>query len=125
LVVEDEILIRSATSEYLRDAGFSVVEASNALDAIAVISSLETVDLVFTDVEMSGEMNGSMLASWINEHHPSVPVIITSGAIEFPVESQAANFVRKPYILSVVEQKIRDLIDLSHVPTSKQDDLPG
>ena len=58
LVVEDEILIRFLISEHLRDVGFTVIEASNADDAAAVIQSESPVDLVFSDINMPGGMDG-------------------------------------------------------------------
>jgi len=54
LVVDDEILVRIAITEFLRDCGYSVIEAANAAQAIKVLSSDVQVDILFTDVEMPG-----------------------------------------------------------------------
>jgi DNA-binding response OmpR family regulator len=78
LVVEDEVLIRMAVADYLRECGYRVLEASNAAEAIKLLDA-QPVDLVFTDVDMPGEMDGFGLAHWVRDHAPGIPVIITSG----------------------------------------------
>jgi Response regulator receiver domain len=64
LVVEDELLVRLTIPDYLRDAGYAVVEAANATEALEIFASGEPVDAVFTDVEMPDAMNGLMLKCW-------------------------------------------------------------
>jgi CheY-like chemotaxis protein len=56
----------SAIDRTERETGFTVVEAANAHDAIAVIVSQAAVDLVFTDINMPGEMDGEGLANWLS-----------------------------------------------------------
>jgi hypothetical protein len=57
LIVEDEILIRSTLSDYLQDCGLKVLEASNAAEAIEILQAGQTtIELVFTDVMLAGEM---------------------------------------------------------------------
>lgn len=79
LVVEDEVLIRLAVAEGLRDCGYHVLEASNAADAIVVLNSGTPVDLVFTDVQMPGERDGLDLARWVRRNRPEARILITSG----------------------------------------------
>ena len=67
LVVEDEILVRLTMADCLRAAGYVVVEAANATEALAVLTSGEPVDVIFTDVRMPGAMDGLMLARWVHE----------------------------------------------------------
>ena len=62
LVVEDEILIRSAAAEFLRGAGYKVIEAANAVEAVAVFASRVQIDLVFSDINMPGSMTPTMAA---------------------------------------------------------------
>lgn len=78
LVVEDEVIIRMAVADYLRECGYRVLEASNASEAIELLDA-QLVDLVFTDVDMPGEMDGFDLAHWVRDHALELPVIITSG----------------------------------------------
>lgn len=58
LIVEDEFLIRAATAEAIRDAGFEVVEAPNADIAVAILESRSDIQVVFTDIHMPGSMDG-------------------------------------------------------------------
>jgi CheY-like chemotaxis protein len=58
LVVEDEVLIRMATADYLRVCGYRVVEAGSGDEAVAVLKTDIRVDVVFTDVSMPGTLNG-------------------------------------------------------------------
>jgi len=62
LVVEDEILIRAPVAEYLRRLRYTVVEAADAAEAIAVFVSGELIDVVICDVDMPGTMDGLGLA---------------------------------------------------------------
>jgi CheY-like chemotaxis protein len=65
LVVEDDVLIRMPIAQYLRDCGYKVIEAANGDEAMAVLSHKETVvDVVFTDIEMPGALDGFGLAKW-------------------------------------------------------------
>jgi CheY-like chemotaxis protein len=115
LVVEDEIIVRLAIASYLRDAGYRVVESSNAAEAIARFKSLEPVDVVFTDVQMPGTMDGLMLALWIHDHHPCVPVLATSGKGDAAVSSGLIArdaFFAKPYRPEAVAARIQSLLEV-------------
>jgi CheY-like chemotaxis protein len=77
LVVEDEVLVRMPIAQYLRDCGYKVIEAANADEAITVLSHKETVvDVVFTDIEMPGALDGFGLAKWVREHRHGVDGIL-------------------------------------------------
>ena len=97
LVVEDEVFIRFVIVEDLRDAGFATVEAGNADEAIAILEARQDIQLVFTDVDMPGSMNGAKLAAAVRDRWPPVHIVITSGKampILMPVH---AVFIPKPY----------------------------
>jgi PleD family two-component response regulator len=64
LVVEDEMMVRMPIAEYLRDCGYSVVEAANASEAIAAVDAEGPFSLVFSDIRMPGKMDGVGLAEW-------------------------------------------------------------
>jgi len=72
LYVEDEFRIRWTTSEYLRDAGFRVIEATSATEAIEVVSCLTQVDIVFCDINLIGEITGHVLSRWLAKYHPGI-----------------------------------------------------
>src|SRR5215469_3087623 len=110
LVVEDETLLRMMLSDYLNEAGFNVLEAFNADDAIRVIETND-VDVVFSDVHMPGQMDGFGLARWVHCHRPGTPVLLTSGvANKYEAAKEgvdADSFLSKPYDLSILAEEIR------------------
>jgi CheY-like chemotaxis protein len=98
LVVEDEVLIRSAVAEYLRILGNSVVEAASAAEAIAVFAAGAPIDVVFSDIHMPGTMDGFSLARWVYHHHPGIHVMLTSGNADAARATEVAGlFFPKPY----------------------------
>ncbi len=101
LVVEDEVLLRAVLADQLREAGLTVVEAGNADEALAYLNSGGRVDLVFSDIEMPGSMNGLALAREIRVRHSTLPIILTSGK-SWPWEQNGSlgAFIPKPYDLA-------------------------
>jgi DNA-binding NtrC family response regulator len=114
LVVEDEVLIRMAVSEYLRDAGYRVLDASNVAEAQAVFTVGEPVELVFSDVIMPGEQNGFDLAEWVQTQYPDVQVLLASGVAEIAKNAGYTGahgpLITKPYSLEVVLELIKRLL---------------
>ena len=113
LIVEDEFLLRWPASEYLRDSGYRVIEAATVSDAIVVFASNTRVDLVFSDINLRGELNGHALARWLSKYHPQVPMLLTSGdrgAAEFVASGATRWFVPKPYTLTDIDQRIKDIL---------------
>jgi CheY-like chemotaxis protein len=114
LVVEDEVMVRLPISEYLRDCGYEVVEASDAREAIAAIDDMSgSVQLIFSDVRMPGQMDGFGLARWVSKHHPEIPVILTSGYCGergMPDSIPGVRFIEKPYSQSQVAKRIAALL---------------
>jgi len=110
LVVEDEILIRMAAANHLRDCGYRVLEAADAEEARALLRTIEPIEIVFSDINMPG-MNGIMLAAWVGREFPDVKMVLTSGDIRQAVAARAAAFfLEKPYDLYALERLIRRLV---------------
>jgi CheY-like chemotaxis protein len=109
LVAEDEILIRSTAADYLRNRGYAVIEAASGEEAIAVLTTGEPVDAIFTDVEMCGSLDGLTLANWVGQHRPEIPVMLTSGRRD-PVFGEKL-FVAKPYRLAEVTSQIHHMLE--------------
>lgn len=99
LVVEDEPLIRLAAVDMVEDAGYTVIEAGNADEAIALLERHPEIRIVFTDVEMPGSINGIKLANFIRDRWPPIEIIITSGAVprENVTLPNRGVFLPKPY----------------------------
>jgi two-component system, response regulator PdtaR len=113
LIVEDEFLLRWPAAEYLRDSGYRVIEAATVSEAIVVFSSSTHVDLVFSDINLQGELTGHALARWLSKHFPQVPMLLTSGdrgAAESVSTGATRWFVRKPYALQDIDQRIQDIL---------------
>jgi len=121
LVVEDEILVRLAIADYLRECGYKVHEAVNAQEALAMLQSPEVaIDIAFSDVQMPGDMDGFGLARWIRANKPGVQVILTSG-IERSADiaaslCEAGPLLMKPYPPQDVVDRIRRLSAKFHRP---------
>lgn len=108
LVVEDEPLVRLDITLAMVDAGFSVVEAPDAEEALELLETRHSIGLVFTDVELGGAIDGFALASRIKSAWPHIPVLVTSGQAE-PEDEVADKFFPKPYNTDAVISEARAL----------------
>jgi CheY-like chemotaxis protein len=79
LVVEDEALVRTHVTSQLQSLGYRTISAANATEALAIVDSGGTFDLLFTDVIMPGPMNGSQLAEPLAKRGATPKVLFTSG----------------------------------------------
>jgi len=98
LVVEDEALVRMYAADVLEDAGYEVIEAGNAQQALAQLEARPDLEVIFTDINMPGEMNGFDLAREVHQRRPGIAVILTSGRMR-PERAlpEIRAFVPKPY----------------------------
>lgn len=120
LIVEDEALVRMAIALDLTKAGYSVIEATSADEALDVLRTGQEVDLVFIDIRMPGCMNGLELARTTAECFPTLPMILTSGhCAPAPDMRPGIAFVPKPYSSLVVLQLIANRLG----NRSRRDDL--
>lgn len=111
LIVEDEALIRMGAVQMVEDAGFSVVEACNADEAIKILESRKDIRAVFTDINMSGSMDGWKLAHAIRDSWPPLHLILTSGAF-LPGEQKLPArglFISKPYTAEQITAALQEL----------------
>ena len=100
LVVEDEPFLRSLLADELRDVGFNVVEAVSADEALAYVRVNGNIDLVFSDIQMPGSLNGIGLATSLRAANPALPVILTSGNMVPDGVTGLSAFIPKPYRLA-------------------------
>jgi len=99
LLVENAAIIRMTAFDIITDAGFEVIEASNADEAICILESRDDIRVVFTDIGMPGSMDGLKLSHAVRNRWPPVKLIVTSGFAtvserDLPV---GGCFIRKPY----------------------------
>ena len=112
LVAEDEVLVRAMVSEYLRDQGYEVVEAADAAEALAIFETGAPVDIVFSDIQMPGSMDGAMLADVVRLRY-RVPVLLTTGDYARAAALSLADKVMllpKPYALDEVVRHLEALL---------------
>jgi DNA-binding response OmpR family regulator len=114
LVVEDDVLIRMAVSAYLRECGFKVIEAAGAEEARRILETDTRIDVVFSEVNIPGEVGGFGLAQRIRRERPDTKIILTSG-----VRRSAENagelcehgpVLAKPYDHRDLERRIRIML---------------
>jgi DNA-binding NtrC family response regulator len=114
LLVEDEVLVRMPIAQYLRECGYRVIEASNADEAMTVLLHKETVvDIVFSDIEMSGAVDGFGLAKWIRKHRAGLDVLLAGTvprAVEKAKQLCEQSSVPKPYDAQIVHDHIKRLL---------------
>src|ERR1700760_961947 len=111
LVVEDELLIRMDAVDMLSRAGFDVIEAVNADEAIMILEGGSTIDVVFTDIQMPGSMDGFKLAAAVRKRWPPIKIVATSGVIKVEEDDLPAGsrFLPKPYSPSQIAGTLREL----------------
>ena len=112
LVVEDEDLVRLVIVEMLRDVGFEVMEAENAKAALSALEhDAARINVLFTDIQMPGSMDGVALAHHTSKKWPRIALLITSArpAPHRATLPEKSRFVAKPYRHSHVVQHIHEL----------------
>ena len=97
VVVDDDVFERMGASDMFADAGYRVLEARDADEALRFFEANADIRLLFTDVSMPGSMNGSDLARHVAERWPSIGIIITSGRPRPPKLPLSMLFHDKPY----------------------------
>jgi CheY-like chemotaxis protein len=108
LLIEDEPLIRMATSAILEDAGYHVLEEATADAALESLSRHPEVDVVITDVQMPGRLDGLALIEIIGQDYPKIQTVITSGRTG-PNEARqcgAKKFLSKPYTAAAIQSAV-------------------
>ncbi len=114
LVVEDEGLIRLVLSEALMGAGFPIIEADSAEEALRALSGGRKIAAVVTDIRMPGSMDGIGLCRWMREHTPDTPIIATTGFAELEeakrVNPAVIEVVAKPYPPEELAERVAKLL---------------
>jgi CheY-like chemotaxis protein len=117
LVVEDEVLISNLIAEVLSESGFDVHAVEGGEEALRYLKSGAKVDVLFTDINLAGRMDGSMLAREARAQRPELPIVYCSGryspsALAPPVSRSV--FVKKPYSPADLCRLLERLTSTSH-----------
>jgi two-component system, response regulator PdtaR len=99
LIVEDETFVKYYLEEILEYAGYQVVSAANADEAIEILEPRNDIRVLITDINMPGSMDGLRLAAAVKDRWPPIKIIVATGKEaprreEMPMDSQ---FLPKPY----------------------------
>ena len=113
LVVEDDQLIRELLVEALREEGYDVVQASDGEEALEWCKQ-RVADVLVTDIQLPGKVDGWQIAERCREHDPALPVIYATGFSPIaPRPVPGSLSLQKPYhpneILRAVRQLTADL----------------
>src|SRR5688572_14026272 len=111
LLVEDEVLIRFMAANELRKAGFTVIEAAQAREALSVLKSATPVDVLITDIRMPGPIDGVQLATLARELWPNLKIAIASAyTLQWPAVNVIDAFFVKPYNPERMIKRIKELL---------------
>ena len=112
LIVEDDFLLRMDAADMIKAAGFEVIEAGNADQAIEVLEARPDITVVFTDIQMPGSMDGLKLARAVRGRWPPIKIIATSGQFDVGTEDlpEGGRFLPKPYSPTQITGVLRELI---------------
>lgn len=113
LVVEDEPLVRTYAAEVLMDAGCRVFEACHAQDALAILGERHDIEIVMTDIEMPGELDGLALAAAISARWPEIVILVNSGRLRPEPDALpiGAGFIAKPYLAGELVRQLEALVN--------------
>jgi two-component system, response regulator PdtaR len=113
LVVEDDFLIRSGAADMVRDLGFEAIEAADADEAISLLTRPNDINVVFTDIQMPGSMDGLRLVAVVRDRWPPVALLVTSGRVK-PSEGHmpaGTRFLSKPYLQNELGTHLEALLN--------------
>jgi signal transduction histidine kinase len=116
LVVEDEPALRTYAAEALRDLGYRILEAADGREALAIVEQHREIALLFTDVVLTGGMNGRALADEVTRRRPELPVLYTTGYTQNAIVHHGRldpgmHLIGKPFTYAELAAKVRQMLD--------------
>ena len=110
LVVEDNSLVRIVIADFLEASGFTVIQAQDGAAAIIILDSGADFQLLFSDIQMPGPIDGVGLADMVSAQRPGMPIVLTSGRGAPETLPEGRRFVTKPYDNRKVVTLLREMI---------------
>ncbi|MBS0268671.1 MAG: response regulator [Proteobacteria bacterium] len=110
LVVEDEVLIRLHLAEELRDAGYTVIEAADGHEAMTLLTSIDGIGLVLTDIRMPGGIDGIDLARWVRAKFPEIKIALVSAEYYSETFAEFDGGFTKPIRIVDLLRRVRQLL---------------
>lgn len=111
LVVEDDLLLLVDAMDLAEDAGLKAYGARNADEAILLLERHPEIRILFTDVHMSGSMDGLKLAHAVRKRWPPVAIMVTSGVAKVSKEDMPEHgvFFSKPYPPKAIVKALNEI----------------
>ena len=112
LVAEDEPFTRLDVVDQLQESGFEVFEATDADRAIAILEANPAIQVLFTDIDMPGSMDGLKLVAAVRDRWPPIRIVVTSGhrAINADALPRESRFFPKPYNVNEIASTMRSMV---------------
>ena len=124
LVVEDEVLLRLVAADELRQQGCGVIEAASADEAMAVLRTGTKIDLLLTDIQLQGTLDGIGLARFVRSNLPRSKVIAVSGQLSAMRGNELFDaFFPKPYAMDHLVKCVRQLLDRHDEPFLNENNI--
>lgn len=113
LVVEDEPITRMVAADAISEVGAKVHEAGDASEALHILGDHPEVSLLFTDIELPGDMDGLVLAEEVHRRRPEVELIVTSGTNRVADSDlpDSGTFLSKPYRMEHLQNIVREKLE--------------
>ncbi|WP_426128876.1 response regulator [Pseudomonas sp. DWP1b1] len=110
LVVEDDAIVRMLIVDVLEELEFSVLEAADAEEALAVVQNVaQVIDLMMTDVGLP-DMDGKQLATKVRELRPALPILFASGYAENIDVPAGMQVIAKPFSIDQLRDKVKSML---------------
>jgi signal transduction histidine kinase/CheY-like chemotaxis protein len=115
LVVEDDEMVRRISVDALEDAGYAVIHSEDARRGLALLNGHPEIDMLFTDVVLTGGMNGRALAEEAIKMRPGLKVLFTTGYTQNAIVHQGRldegiNFIGKPFSAAALVSKVQAIL---------------
>jgi CheY-like chemotaxis protein len=111
LVVDDDEDVLLIASTYLRDQGYTILEATNGVQGLTILRDTKDIDLLFTDIAMPGGMDGFDLAHRAKQLRPDLRVLYTSGYVkDLPQAEKGMSYGKllpKPWRLNSLDEAVK------------------
>ena len=111
LVVEDNPDVKTVATTLLEQLNYHTVAVDNAKSALDFLAAGKSVDMVFSDVMLPGDLDGLGLAKTIGKRYPQIPVLLTSGYAKALSGQHGMPILRKPYQISALAEAVRSTLE--------------
>jgi CheY-like chemotaxis protein len=129
LLVEDEPAVRRLVSTILTGLGYRITVAADSEEALTLLTGIESLDLLLSDVVLPGKLSGRDLAVIVEQKRPQTKILLMSGYASELVEEEgelgsAYELLRKPFRKADLARKVRSILDSHSLHTRREATRP-